>query len=110
MVAVKKLGAVQTNVMDTKFLECYQKNNNLIEIFSVLITCLPFWFSSLKNKLEKKKYLVKPVYNDHPWDLKIVVVVDKWSLFEGHLCDQSLKRDLKIVVVVDGWSLFGGGR
>ena len=24
---------------------------------------------------------VKPVYNDHPWDPKIVAVVDRWSLF-----------------------------
>jgi hypothetical protein len=28
-----------------------------------------------------KKYTVKPVYNDHPWDSKIVAVVDRWSLF-----------------------------
>ncbi len=24
---------------------------------------------------------VKPVYNGHPWDPKIVAVVDRWSLF-----------------------------
>ncbi len=30
---------------------------------------------------------VKPVYNDHP---KIVAVVDRWSLFRGHLCSKSL--------------------
>ena len=27
------------------------------------------------------KNTVKPVYNDHPWDPKIVVVVDRWSFF-----------------------------
>ncbi len=27
---------------------------------------------------------VKPVYNDHPWDPKIVAVGDKWSLFRSH--------------------------
>ncbi len=26
-------------------------------------------------------YIVKPVYNDHPWDPKMVVVVDMWLLF-----------------------------
>ena len=26
---------------------------------------------------------VKPVYNDHTWNPKIVTVVDKWSLFRG---------------------------
>ncbi len=26
---------------------------------------------------------VKPVYNDHHWDPKIAVVVDRWSLFGG---------------------------
>ncbi len=30
-----------------------------------------------------KKYAVKPVYNGHPRDLKIVAVVDRWSLFRG---------------------------
>ncbi len=26
---------------------------------------------------------VKPVCNDHPCDLKLVAVVDRWSLFKG---------------------------
>jgi len=52
---------------------------------------------------------VKPVYNDHHWDPKIVAVVERWSLFKGHLCSKSLKWDLKIVVIIDRWSLFGGG-
>ncbi len=29
------------------------------------------------------------MYNDHPWNPKIVAVVDRWSLFGGHLCTQS---------------------
>ncbi len=53
---------------------------------------------------------VKHVYNDHPWDPKIVIVVDRWSLFRGRLCTKSSKWNLKIVVVIDRWSLFGGGR
>jgi hypothetical protein len=53
---------------------------------------------------------VKPVYNDHPRDPKIVAVVGRWSLFGGHLCYKRSNWDLKIVAVVDRWSLFGGGR
>ncbi len=40
------------------------------------------------------------MYNDHPCNLKIVVVVDRWSLLTGGRCWQ--------VVVVDRWSLFRG--
>ncbi len=53
-------------------------------------------------------YTVKPVYNDHPWDPKVVAVVGRWSLFRGHLCCKSPIWDLKMVVVVDRWSLIGG--
>ena len=53
---------------------------------------------------------VKPVYNDHPWDPKIVAVVDRWSLFKGRLYSKSPIWDLKMVIVIDRWSLFGGGR
>ncbi len=62
-----------------------------------------------KNTL-KKLYTVKPVYNDHPWDPKILAVVDRWSLFRGHLCYKRSNMDLKTVAVVDRWSIFGGGR
>ena len=34
---------------------------------------------------------VKPVYNDDPWDLKIVAVVDRWSLLRGHLTNSNSK-------------------
>jgi hypothetical protein len=55
---------------------------------------------------------VKPVYNDHPRDPKIVAVVDRWSLFDctvkpvhyDHLWDQ------KKVVVTLRWSLFRGSK
>jgi len=52
----------------------------------------------------------KPVYNDKPWDPKIVAAVNRWSLFGGRLCYKRSNWDLKIVVVVDRWLLFGGGR
>ncbi len=53
---------------------------------------------------------VKLVCNDQPWDLKIVAVVERWSLFKGHLCSKIIIWDLKMVAIVDKWSLFGGGR
>ncbi len=53
---------------------------------------------------------VKPVYKDHPWDPKIVAVVDRWSLFRGNLCNESPNWDLKIVVVIDRWSILWSGR
>ncbi len=56
--------------------------------------------SYLLNSIELSS-TVKLVYNDHPWDPKKVAVVDRWSLFSGHLCSKSLKWDLKIVVVTD---------
>ena len=49
--------------------------------------------------------IVKPVYNDHPWDPKVVAVVDRWLLFRGHLSDKKLKRDPTMMVFVGKWSL-----
>ena len=41
-------------------------------------------FQNLLLKTAKNiKYTVKPVFKDHPWEDKIVVVVDRWSLFRG---------------------------
>ncbi len=60
--------------------------------------------------LGSKLCTVKPVYNDHPRDPKIVAVVDRWSLFGGHLCYKRSNWDLKTVAVEERWSLFGGGR
>ncbi len=53
--------------------------------------------------------IVKPLYNDNPWDPKIVAKIDRWSLFRGHLRNKSYNCDLKMVFVVDKWSLFGVG-
>ncbi len=55
------------------------------------------------------------MYNDHPWDLKIVAVVERWSLFSGHLCSKVLLWDIKMltggryseVVVSSGLTVFG---
>ena len=55
----------------------------------------------LKTLLDKQSNLC--MYNSHPWDPKVVVVVDRWSLFKGHLCHT---WDLKTVVAVERWSLF----
>ncbi len=75
-----------------------------------------FWKRNKKIRVKFGKYMnrnmstVKPVHNDHPRDSKIVAVVDRWSLFGGHLCKKRSNWDLKIMAVVDRWWLFGGGR
>jgi hypothetical protein len=43
----------------------------------------------------------KPVFIEQPLDPKIVAVVDRWSLFRGHLGNESSKWEHKIVVVID---------
>jgi hypothetical protein len=45
---------------------------------------------------------VKPVYNDNPWNQK------KWSLFSGCFSAKVAWTGFR-VVVVDRWSLFEGG-
>ena len=53
-------------------------------------------------------YTVKPAYNDHTRDPKIVAAVDRRSLFGGHLCYKRSNWDLKtvaVVVAIRRWSL-----
>ena len=40
------------------------------------------------------KDTVKPVYNGHPWDPKILAVVDKWPLFRGFSIKIAIEFDL----------------
>ena len=44
-----------------------------------------------KNDPFPKCNTVKPVYNDHPRDPKVVTVVDRWSLFRGSFMLWKLK-------------------
>jgi hypothetical protein len=53
---------------------------------------------------------VTPVYNNHPWDPKIVAVVDRWSLFRGILYYTNFNWAFKIVAFDGRWPLFRGGR
>jgi hypothetical protein len=46
---------------------------------------------------------VKPVYNNHPWDPKIVAVVDRWPLFRGGLYYKNWNWAFKIMVFVGRW-------
>ncbi len=45
---------------------------------------------------------VKPVYNDHPWDQKKVVVVPRWSLFRGSICKNKIFLIKKTPIKTDG--------
>jgi hypothetical protein len=55
---------------------------------------------------------VKPVYNGHPWDPKIVAVVHRWPLFRGFSNKIPIKFDLAglRLAAVGRWPLFRGGR
>jgi len=53
------------------------------------------------NNLINNVHAVKPVYNDHPRDPKIVAIVDRWSLSGDYLCYKRSNWDLKIVAIVD---------
>jgi hypothetical protein len=70
---------------------------------------LTFWMPILRvfmNALiiHLKYSTLKPVYNNHSWDPKIMAVVDRWSLFRGHFRIKISNWDLKMFVVVDRWS------
>ena len=51
------------------------------------------------------------MYNDHPWDPKIVAVIDRWSLFRGHFWYESSNGTTQNggrcwqVVAIRRWSL-----
>ena len=51
--------------------------------------------------------LVKPMYNDHPLDPKIVTVVDSWSLFRDQLYTKPSINgdDYRQVVAMPRWTL-----
>ncbi len=54
---------------------------------------------------KKNAYTVKLVYNDHPWDPKIVAVVDGWSLFIGTKWPPQNGCRYMQVVAIHRWSL-----
>ena len=68
------------------------------------------YFLSLGADYKYFTRTVKPVYNDQPRDPKLVVVIDKWSLFGGNLCYERSKWDYKMMGVIGRWLLFGGSR
>ena len=53
---------------------------------------------------------VKPVHNDLPWGPEIVAVVARRSYFRAYLWYKSYKWGLKMVVVIERWLLFEGSR
>jgi hypothetical protein len=65
-------------------------------------------FFILMLGLDNNNNTVKPVYNCHPWDLKIVAIVCWRLLFRGF----SIEFDLAglRLTVVGRWPLLRGGR
>ena len=58
---------------------------------------------------QSSTYFFSYSYNGHPLDLKIVDVVDRWSLFRDLLCSRK-KWDPKMMKVIRKRLLFRGGR
>jgi len=104
-------------------------NNNNNNTFEWIVRPLRRWFLIRSNQIFvllwffpvfctkaiwqiKSTFSVFTIYfcNDHPRDPKIVAVVDRWSLFRGHLCYKMSNWNLNKVAVVDRWSLFGSCR
>jgi hypothetical protein len=56
-------------------------------------------------------YTVKPVYNSHPRDPKLLAVVDRWPWFRGFSIKNAIEFDLAglRLAVVGRWLLFRGG-
>jgi hypothetical protein len=52
---------------------------------------------------------VKPVYNNHPWDPKIVAVVDRGLLFSCSLIYKNRNWAFEMVAFIGRWPLFRGG-
>jgi len=79
-------------------------------IFTSKATFSHYNFKILRHKVTKnltnvlKKFCEsppRPVNSDHPYDHKILAVVDRWSLFRGHLYSKKL---IKLnMVAQNGW-------
>ena len=91
---------------------CNISRRNSYNFPFVLVSILfwRIWGASKNHEVYSIERTVKPLYNDHPWDPRVVAVVDRWSLFRCHLSNRNWKWGHKVVVVVDRWSLFRGGR
>jgi len=50
------------------------------------------------------KITVKHVYNDHPWDPKMLTIVDRRLLFRFRLCNKNSKWGLKMTSIQTGGS------
>jgi hypothetical protein len=98
--------SANTILKTTRFLQnCIPLDNG-----SVATSCVKIVQNTDRGLILRYTNTVKPVYNDHPRDTNIVTVVDRWSLFRGHLCSKSSIWEHLMVVVVDNWSPLGGGR
>ncbi len=56
---------------------------NKIKIMIFILLCWNKIIFIISLKMNLNLSTVKPVHNDHPWDNKKVVVVQKWSLLRG---------------------------
>ena len=84
---IRNLGLVMNHVKDNK-----TSLDALVILFVKLCNCLHYQLQS--------NLCTTSTLGTRRW----------WSLFRGHLCNKSSNWDLKMMVVIDRWSLFRGGR
>jgi len=83
----------------------------LVKVFVAYWKALEYLITYLFNCWTKIKWTVKHVYNGHPWDLKFVAIVDRWSLLRDSFMLQKLKMGrqrsgrCRQVVIIHRWSL-----
>ncbi len=65
----------------------------MLDIFKGIITFKYLWHNVST---------VKPVYNDHTRDPKIVAIVDRWSLFRGHFVTKYQIGTYKLLPLLTG--------
>ncbi len=59
--------------------------SNPLNFFIFVVASVSSFKNGLNRLIENTKCTVKLVYNDHPWDPKFVVVVDRWSLLRVYV-------------------------
>jgi hypothetical protein len=70
------------------------KNNNLVIQLLMLVVLIVNILIFVFNFIGR----VKPVYNGHPWDPKIVAVVHMWPLFRGFSIRVAIEFDCTLTI------------
>ncbi len=70
------------------------KNNNLVIPLLMLVILIVYILIFVFNFIGT----VKPAYNGHPWDPKIVAVVHRWLMFRGFSIKIAVEFDCTLTI------------